>query len=67
MFEGKSLLDILQIGGFTLYILLLCSLTSITVFLERVVYYRKQSKISKNDFMDRLSEMIDRKDMESAD
>ena len=67
MFEGKSLLDILQIGGLTLYILLLCSLASIAVFLERVAYYRKQSKISKSDFMDRLSEMIGRKDMESAD
>ena len=39
MFEGKTFLDILQLGGLTMYVLLLCSLISITIFLERLFYY----------------------------
>jgi len=58
MFEGKTFLEILQIGGLTMYVLLLCSMLSITIFLERIFHYRKQSKISRNDFMTGLSEAI---------
>jgi hypothetical protein len=42
MFEGKTFLEILQIGGFTMYILLFCSLLSVTIFL-------KGSSITEND------------------
>ena len=45
MFEGKTFLDILGLGGPTMVILILCSILSITIFLERMLYYRKQSKI----------------------
>ena len=58
MFEGKTFLEILQIGGLTMYVLLLCSLLSITIFLERFFYYRKQARISRNDFMSGLSKAI---------
>ena len=66
MFEGKTLLEILQIGGLTIYILLLCSILSITIFLERIFYYRKQSKISRLDFMTGLGEVITGNDPEKA-
>ena len=58
MFEGKTFLEILQIGGLTMYVLLLCSLLSITIFLERFFYYRKQARTSRNDFMSGLSGAI---------
>ena len=66
MFEGKTFLDILQLGGPTMYVLVLCSLISITIFLERFFYYRKQSKINRNDFMARLGEAIVGKSPEKA-
>lgn len=66
MFEGKTFLDILQIGGLTMYVLLLCSLLSITIFLERLFYYRKQSIISRKDFMIGLGKAIAEKDKEKA-
>ena len=66
MFEGKTLLDILQIGGMTMYVLLLCSLLSITIFLERFFYYRTQLKTSRNDFMVGLSEAMAAKNHEKA-
>ena len=66
MFEGKTFLDILQLGGSTMYVLLLCSLISITIFLERFFYYRKQSKINRADFMVRLGKAIAEKSAEKA-
>ena len=66
MFEGKTFLDILQMGGSTMYVLLLCSLLSITIFLERLFYYRKQSRSNRSDFMSRLGEAIAAKDQGRA-
>jgi len=66
MFEGKTFLDILQLGGSTMYVLLLCSLVSITIFLERLFYYRKQSRADRNDFMTRLGEAVTAKNPEKA-
>ena len=66
MFEGKTFLEILQIGGLTMYVLLMCSLLSITIFLERFFYYRKQSRISRNDFMGGLIAAVAGNDTEKA-
>ena len=66
MFEGMTLLDILRLGGSTMVVLILCSILSITIFLERILYYRKQSKISRNDLLINLSEAIKGKDTEKA-
>jgi biopolymer transport protein ExbB/TolQ len=66
MFEGKSILDILQIGGATMYVLLLCSVVSIAIFLERIVYYRKQSRRARISFMAEMSEALGRKELKKA-
>jgi len=66
MFEGKTFWDILQLGGSTMYVLLLCSLISITIFLERLFYYRKQSRADRNDFISRLGGAIAAKNHEKA-
>ena len=67
MFEGKSFLDIIQIGGATMYVLLCCSLVSISIFLERIYYYRKQSRGSCADFIDRLGAAISRNEIGKAE
>src|SRR3990172_8638107 len=66
MFQGKSILDILQIGGFTLYVLLFCSLLSITVILEKLLYYRKISKPKRPDFMTRIGRALKSNNFEKA-
>jgi len=66
MFEGKTFLDILHLGGSTMYVLLLCSLVSITIFLERMFYYRKQSRADRRDFIARLGDAIAAKNPEKA-
>ena len=58
MFAGKTIWEILQIGGFTMYILLFCSFLSVAVFLERIIYYRKRSKTKRAEFMTRTARAL---------
>jgi biopolymer transport protein ExbB len=66
MFAGKTFLEIIMIGGFTMYILLFCSLISIAIFLERLLYYRKLSKIKRAEFMAAMRRALSNKNMERA-
>ncbi|OGP53192.1 MAG: hypothetical protein A2Y65_00990 [Deltaproteobacteria bacterium RBG_13_52_11] len=58
MFAEKTLWDILQIGGFTMYVLIFCSLLSVTIFLERIIYYRKRSQTKRAEFMARIARAL---------
>jgi len=58
MFAGKTIWEILQTGGFTMYVLLFCSLLSITILLERVIYYRKLSRTRRAEFMMRIKKIL---------
>jgi biopolymer transport protein ExbB len=66
MFAGKTIWEIVQIGGFTMYILLFCSFLSAAIFLERIIYYRKRSKTKRPEFMARTARAIKSGDMEGA-
>jgi biopolymer transport protein ExbB/TolQ len=66
MFAGKTIWEILQIGGFTMYILLFCSILSIAIFLERIIYYRKRSKTKRAEFMMRAASALKTGDIKKA-
>jgi len=66
MFAGKTIWEIFQTGGFTMYILLFCSLLSVTVLLERIIYYRKMSKTNRAEFMTRMKKVLKSGDAERA-
>ena len=66
MFEGKTLWQIFNMGGFTMYILLLCSVLSIGVILERLRTYYFRSKLDRSSFMERIKAEIDKDDFEKA-
>jgi len=66
MFAGKTIWEILQIGGFTMYILLFCSILSIAIFLERIIYYRKRSKTKRAEFMMRAANALKTGDIKKA-
>jgi biopolymer transport protein ExbB len=66
MFAGKTIWEIFQTGGFTMYILLFCSLLSVTVLLERIIYYRKLSKTNRTEFMTRIRRVLKGGDVERA-
>ena len=66
MFAGKTIWEIFQTGGFTMYILLFCSLLSVTVLLERIIFYRKMSKTNRAEFMTRMKKVLKSGDVERA-
>src|SRR4030043_1321613 len=66
MFAGKTIWEILQTGGFTMYILLFCSFLSLTILLERIIYYRKLSRTKRAGFMTRIKRALKSGDIERA-
>jgi biopolymer transport protein ExbB len=65
MFEGKTLWQVFNMGGFTMYILLLCSVVSIAVILNRLINYYFKS-VDRNKFMARVRSEIEKKDFDRA-
>lgn len=59
MFEGKSVWEILNMGGFTMYILLACSVVSLAVILERLYQYHR-AKTDRREFMERIRAEVGR-------
>ena len=66
MFAGKTLLQILSMGGFTMYILLLCSILSLGVILDRVASYWRKSRVKRPQFMEKIKNELRQKDLARA-
>lgn len=66
MLAGKTIWEILQIGGFTMYVLLFCSFLSITILLERILYYRRRSRTKRPEFMTRIKRTLKSGNIEKA-
>jgi biopolymer transport protein ExbB len=66
MFAGKTLLQVLAMGGFTMYILLLCSVLSLGVIIDRLASYWRKSRTQRAAFMDRIRDELKKKDLERA-
>ncbi|MFA5858562.1 MAG: MotA/TolQ/ExbB proton channel family protein [Elusimicrobiota bacterium] len=58
MFAGKNLWDIIQIGGFTMYILIFTSILSIAVIIERYIYLSIRGRIKRTKIIPKLAEAI---------
>jgi biopolymer transport protein ExbB/TolQ len=66
MFEGKSLWQIFHIGGFTMYILLFCSVWSFGVIINRLIDYAAKSRVKRARFMERIRKDIEAKNVNGA-
>jgi len=66
MFAGKSLLEILSMGGFTMYALLFCSVLSLGVIIDRLAVYGRKSRVKLPRFMERIRDEIRRRDVDRA-
>ncbi len=66
MLNGKLILDIIHIGGFVLYILVLCSIVSITVIIERILYYGRSSVVKRAPFMAKIRAELEKGEIKKA-
>jgi len=66
MFEGKSFIDILNIGGYTLYVLLGASVLSIMIICLKSAEFWTKSKISRISLLNKLLKEIKMKKFDEA-
>ncbi|MDR0401795.1 MAG: MotA/TolQ/ExbB proton channel family protein [Endomicrobium sp.] len=66
MFEGKSFVDIINMGGYAVYILLCTSFFSITIICFKLIEFYTKSKVSKTKFLDKLIKKINAEKMDDA-
>ena len=50
--------QLIKVGGFTMYILLLCSVLSLAAIIERLIFYQRRSLIKRSDFMSKVKKEI---------
>ncbi len=61
-----SIWQLFRTGGFTLYILLSCSIVSVTIIIERFLYYRRRSRIKRQDFMNKIRQKLEKGNINEA-
>ncbi|OEG69320.1 hypothetical protein ATZ36_10150 [Candidatus Endomicrobiellum trichonymphae] len=66
MFEGKSFIDILNMGGWTLFVLLGASIFSVTIICFKLVEFWIKSKTARSQFVCKLVEKIKRDKLNEA-
>jgi biopolymer transport protein ExbB len=66
MFENKSLLDIFQMGGWVMYLLLACSILSVAVFVGKEIEFWKKSKPDRKTVMKNIRIFLEKEDIGEA-
>jgi biopolymer transport protein ExbB len=65
MFEGKTIWEVINMGGFTMYMLMAASILSLGVFFERFLSYRKKA-VDRVTFMDKIRLSVEKGDIAGA-
>lgn len=65
MFEGKTIWEVINMGGFTMYMLMAASILSLGVFFERFLSYRKKA-VDRVSFMDQIRLSVEKGDVSGA-
>ena len=55
-----GMFQLISNGGITMYVLILCSILSIAIIVERILYYHKRSLVKREDFMTDIKNQLDR-------
>ncbi|MGA2141612.1 MAG: MotA/TolQ/ExbB proton channel family protein [Brevinematales bacterium] len=66
MFAGKTLWDFLQMGLYTMTVLLICSIVSLTFILERAYNIRSKNRVKRPGFMLKIKSYIDNNSLQGA-
>ncbi len=66
MFENKSMLEIFQMGGWVMYILLACSVLSVGVLIGKIFEFRKKSKPSRDTVLENVRKLMEHKEIDKA-
>ena len=66
MFENKSMLEIFQMGGWVMYILLACSVLSVAVFIGKEIEFWKKAKPTRTAVMKNIRTFLEGQKIDGA-
>ncbi|MEI7997958.1 MAG: MotA/TolQ/ExbB proton channel family protein [Candidatus Omnitrophota bacterium] len=66
MFQDKSIFEIIHAGGLTMYILIFCSILSIGVIIERLLYFKRRSRVTRVQLMEEIRKDVNRNQVLNA-
>lgn len=66
MLDNFSLVEAIRIGGTVMYFLIACSVLSIAIIIERLLYYRGRAKVSRIELMRAVRQNLMSGDVEGA-
>ncbi len=58
--------QLFRAGGFTMYLLMACSVVSLAIIVERIVYYRSRFTMNRLEFMKQISQAIEKGNIHHA-
>lgn len=61
-----GLWQLVKSGGITMYLLVAISILSIAIILERYLYYRRRSRVKRQDFMANIAKELENGNVEKA-
>lgn len=61
-----SVWQLIRTGGFTMWALILCSVLSLAIIIERCLCFRRRSKVKRTDFMNDISKEIEKGNIKKA-
>ncbi len=61
-----GMFQLISNGGVTMYVLILCSILSIAIIIERILYYYRRSMVKREDFMMDIKNQLDRDNLRHA-
>ncbi len=59
-------MQLVRVGGVTVYVLIFCSVASIAIIIERIIYYWKRSGVRRMDFMRQIRGRVQKQDIDGA-
>jgi len=66
MFEGKSLFSILNSGGGIMYVLILCSILTVAIIIQKFLLFRKISKSDRIGLLEKVKSKVTSGDFDGA-
>lgn len=61
-----GMLQLIKAGGVTMYPLILCSILSVAIAIERILYYHRRSIVKRKDFMVDIKNQLERDNIRHA-
>lgn len=61
-----GMFQLISNGGITMYVLILCSILSIAIIVERILYYQRRSRVKREDFMADMKNQLNRDNLRHA-